>query len=129
VRRSWAFPMTLNHESEIDESNYYELYSVDTAIFTPPHTITIHLIYSVSTKNFKTQQPTCTEHLPEQQPSQQLLLLRTLFDRYVLIHPTTHCPIPLLHSISTKNFKTQQPTCIEHLPKTTTFPSLTQATT
>ena len=50
---------------KINEINYYELYSIATSSFTPPHTLTIPLLHSISTTINKTQQLTHTKHLPE----------------------------------------------------------------
>ena len=52
-------------EKNIDESSYYEVYSIATSSFTIPRTITIPLIHSISTASNKTQNPTLTDHLPE----------------------------------------------------------------
>jgi len=38
-----------------DESSYYELDSIDTVPFTPPHTPTIPLLHSISTTSTETQ--------------------------------------------------------------------------
>jgi len=38
----------------IDENSYYEPYSIATTSLTPPHTLTIPLPHSITTKNCKT---------------------------------------------------------------------------
>ena len=35
------------------EISYYDLYSIDTSSFTPPHTITIPLLHSIQNKNLR----------------------------------------------------------------------------
>jgi len=50
---------------KINENIYYELYSITTSSSTPPHTLTIAVLHSISTKSNKTQQLTRKEHLPK----------------------------------------------------------------
>jgi len=49
-----------------DESSYYELYSIATPSFIPPHTLTIHRLYPTVIISNETQQPTRKEHLPNE---------------------------------------------------------------
>ena len=68
--------------------SYYELYSIATPSFTSPHNLTVLLRHDIATTSKETQKMTRTEHLPERRPPQRKQLLRTTFDRYVLISPT-----------------------------------------
>jgi len=65
---------------KINESSYYELYSIATTSLTPPHAPTITVLQYISIISNETQQPTRTEHLPETRPTS---LTKTATTRFI----------------------------------------------
>ena len=49
----------------LDEISYYEVYSIATSSFTPPHALAIYFLQAISITSNETQQKTRTEHLPK----------------------------------------------------------------
>ena len=74
--------------SKINESSYYEPYSIAYDNIGPRHALTIPVLHDISTASNETQQPTPTKHLPNCDIGQRNLSLHNAFDRYALIHPT-----------------------------------------
>jgi len=86
--------------SVFDEISCYEVYSIDSTILTPLHTLTIPMIHSISTTSNEMQQQTCKKHLPKQRDlPEQKQLLHASIDRYFLIIRTIRSrdPIYTLH--------------------------------
>jgi len=102
---------------KIDYSSYYEVYSIATTSFTPPHTLTIPQLYSISTTTCETQQLTRTEHLPKTRASlnesryftSHSIDTFSFTSRYAL-------DIPPPHFISATSNETQQSTRTDLLP-------------
>ena len=105
---------------KIDESSYYELYSIASSSFTPPYTLTIPMIHLISTKTCETHQPIRTEHLPKR----RLSFLNT--SSYYAPHSTDTSSfnpgyallIPSSHFRATTSNKSQQLTHLGDLPST-----------
>ena len=70
MRVTTVASVTEQHDfsKKINESSNYELYSIATTSFVPPHTITTPQLHAISIKTCKTQQLTRTEHLPKTRP-------------------------------------------------------------
>jgi len=103
---------------KIDEISYYELYSIATTSFTPPQTLTFFQLHSITTKTCKTQQQTCTEHLPKNCDS---LFTSSYYTPHSIstssFTPRYALDIPSPHSIATSSNKTQQLMRTKHFPR------------